>query len=147
VHAVTQYIIGERGSGRTTKLIKWLLEGKEQANYPGWSRVIVCASSHRMVMTTNVMVTDYIRKHVNFHSCDRMLPHTAAECPQVQERFVNNVRKAVWGMSDYFANESGTRQFEFAIDDMEYVWERGARILRRPTLITLEGKVNDSLGD
>jgi len=141
-----QVLVKGRAEGKTTALVKWLLEGREQEGYPAWSRVIVCAANNRMVQTTEHMLRKHIEEHINFHSCDRMLPHTKEECPQVQERFLINVRKAVWGLSDYYANEHGTREFEFAIDDMEYIWERGYRILRQPSVITVTGSLYDNLG-
>lgn len=39
-------LVAGRREGKTTKTIRWLLEGHAIDRYPGWSRVIVTATEH-----------------------------------------------------------------------------------------------------
>jgi len=144
-----QVIVRDRQEGKTTELIKWLLQGTEQDKYPYWSRVIVCAASHVETARVTNEVLRYIET-TNWNPCERMLPHVHPEGVPLKEvhlGVLTDVRKAVWDMSDYLANERGVRTFDFAIDNMEYVWERGYRILRQPAIITMTGKSYDGLRD
>lgn len=141
---MTQVIVRDRREGKTTELIKWLLQGKEQTTYPYWDRVIVSVSSAKMVATTTEMILTYI-KETNWNPCEQMLAHV--DCETQHQGILTDVRKAVWSMSDYYLNERGNRGFEFAVDDIDLAWERGYRFLRQPALITLTGKLYDAVRD
>lgn len=144
-----QVIVRDRQKGKTTELIKWLLQGKEQDTYPYWSRVIVCPFSNVEVTRVTNEVFRYIEAE-NWNPCEQMLPHMHPDGVPLKEvhlGVLTDVRKAVWSLADYLANEVGTRTFEFAIDNIEYIWERGYRILREPAIITMTGKLYDGLRD
>jgi len=135
-----QVIVRDRRQGKTTELIKWLLQGHMQEGYPQWSRVLVVAASNQAVAYTTHLVHQYISKGYSDSDLCAMSrrPHYSDACDVEHNYTVTQIRKAVWGMSDYLANEPG-RDFEFAVDEMQYVWERGYRILREPAIITLTG--------
>lgn len=40
-------MVAGRAGGKTYQLIDWFLQGEPRENAPGWSRVIICASSVR----------------------------------------------------------------------------------------------------
>lgn len=135
-----QVIVRDRGEGKSTELVKWLYEGKQQEGYPGWSRVIVC-TTRRSVMFFDGLVKQASVRY-NFHSCDRMLPHTKADCEFVQTRMMADIRKAVWSLRDFKFCVAGRRDFEFAVDDFDQILEEFFAG-RQPTLIAMTGELHN----
>ena len=131
-----QVIVRGRNEGKTTELIEWLLEGKQQEGYPGWSRAIVCTTP-TMIMVCDRMIKE--RAHAGSIRFDQMLK--GANTSQAElDRIVNDIRKSVWGLRDYRFNASGMRQFEFAIDDAEMLLSE-ILVGRQPSVITMTGEL------
>jgi hypothetical protein len=86
-------IQGDRGLGKTTALIEWLLEGHKILGYPGWSRVIICPNH---AQTTHA--TAKLREATKVWSEDS--PETW------------DMRKCVWDLSDLRSGLRGTRRDE-----------------------------------
>jgi hypothetical protein len=40
-------MVADRGAGKTTELVRWVLDGTMANSYPGWSRVLVVANLQR----------------------------------------------------------------------------------------------------
>ena len=94
-------IQGDRGLGKTTALIEWLLEGYAIPAYPGWSRVIVCLNHEQ---TTHV--TARLRR--------------ATEEWNEQEPTTWDVRKCVWDLSDMRSGLRGvSRVVEVGFDNFD----------------------------
>ena len=146
-------LVRDRRQGKTTELIKWLLQGREQDVYPYWSRVIV-ACTHKMMQTTTGMLLHYIERE-NWNPCEQMLPHMHRDehrhggMSDDHVGVLTDVRKAVWGPSDLDRNIQGTRPFEFAIDDADQMFTGffGFGLARQPAVITMTGEHVDSLCD
>lgn len=139
-----QVIVRDRREGKTTELVKWLLEGKEQSPYPQWSRVIV-APTHAMVTYTTRMVFQIIHDTNWMPRRDQLLDNRKGAI----EHAIVNVRKAVWGMRDLGFNMRGSRDFEYALDDAEQLLLNapGWVLIRPPAIITMTGKLYDDLGN
>jgi len=136
-----QVIVGERRTGRTTKLIDWLLQGREQNSYPYWSRVIVCPT-HQMVRHTTYAVLKRIEE-VKWNLCEQMLPHVHGDTDHHQA-VLTDVKKAVWGLNDLMSNIMGSRPFEYAVDDYDMMMNQVGRVasgVHRPALIVIEGSL------
>lgn len=137
-----QVIVRDRRQGKTTELIKWLLEGKEQDVYPHWNRVIV-ASHQSMVLHTMRMVWEYIQ-HENWSPCSSMLPHMFCD-KNGHGPMLSDIRKAVWSMRELYFNARGVRRdaFEYVIDDADHLLMTGSisALDKPPVIITLTGEL------
>jgi hypothetical protein len=141
-------IVKDRREGKTTELIKWLLGGKQQAGYPGWSRVIVCTNASSM-MNCHRMIRHYTQPDFKF-ACDRLLPHKPEDCADVHQRMLNDVRKAAWSLNDLQHNMRGAtkRNFEYVVDDVDELIRRAlGNIHFAPVGLTMTGVVVDNLRD
>lgn len=100
-----QWIVRDRCQGKTTSLLKWLLQGKATLDYPGWSRIIVCRD-HNAVLYTTRMLRDMTQ-----HFEGDALP---------TPRWVLDVRKCVWGVRDLATGlRGGSSEIEIALDDYD----------------------------
>jgi len=134
-------LVEDRREGKTTELIKWLLQGHRQEGYPQWSRVIVCVSGG-MCAYTSRMIDRYLTEEL---LCAKSEPHLGEVCKDVHNHTFAQIRKAVWSMSDFEHNVRG-REFEYAIDDLELFIERkfGGKM---PKVVTMTGESVDSICD
>jgi hypothetical protein len=138
MEASMHVIVRDRREGKTTELIKWLLEGKAQEGYPGWSRVIV-EPTKGMVVHADRMLKRHIADTGWVPRVDQMLDGRLTT-KDAEHRVLADVRKAIWGMSDFNFNAVGRRDFEFAVDDLDqFISERFN--YRMPTVITMTGEL------
>lgn len=143
-------LVRDRRAGKTTELIKWLLQGKEQDKYPYWSRVIV-VPTNRMVPITTRTVFDYTQRE-NWNPCSQMLPHMHREGISLHEQHfgvLTDVRESVWSLRDLDSNLRGGRDFEYGLDNAEEAMSGTflSSFLVLPTVITMTGEAVDSLCD
>lgn len=57
--------VGGRGTGRTTRMISWLIDGEQTSEYPGWSRVMAVPTIEtvkNVVRTAIIEIGDRIRE-------------------------------------------------------------------------------------
>lgn len=121
---ITTYISG-RQTGKTTKLIDWLLAGEFIPDYPGWSRVIVCVSHDEVIRLTRL-----VRERTTDLE-DKFNPRT-----------LTDLRKAIWSIDDLRTNQRGaSRKFKYAVDDAERLFEYFLR--SSPEVITMTGKIGE----
>lgn len=143
-------IVGERRTGRTTKLIDWLLQGREQSHYPYWSRVIVCPT-HNMVRYTTNSVLRRIGE-LKWDPCSAMLPHLHT-CPDQHQSVLADVKKAVWGLNDLMGRFRGMTHggmFEYAVDDYDQMMSQVGRVAQgpfSPAIVVIEGSLYDASGN
>src|SRR5689334_17704505 len=114
--------VGDRQTGKTTRLISWLLEGHAIESYPGWSRAIVCANRTQVLSTTQLVR----RATENWEEA-------------FDQRALTDLRKAVWSMDDLWSVMRGMKLegFEYAIDNLEMIL--GKHFPGTPAIITLTG--------
>lgn len=119
--------VAGRQTGKTTKMIAWLLEGHPINDYPGWSRAIVCAT-HEMV----VHVTHEVREATRIW--EGTFPHHS----------LADLRKAIWSVEDlqYLSRGIKLDDFEYAVDNAEIVLARALRVYQSPTIITMTGELD-----
>lgn len=122
-------IISSRRTGKTTKMIDWLLAGHTIESYPGWSRVIVCTSTDE-VIRLNHLVRD-ATKH---------LEGTFGAFP---DHVLGNICKAVWHTNDIKSGLRGSfrDQVEIGVDQADQLLEQllGTRIAK--ATFTHDGEV------
>lgn len=56
-------VVGDRGTGRSTRLVKWLLEGRQTQKYfsvSGWSRVILVTSQDEVRFVRNLIAREIV---------------------------------------------------------------------------------------
>jgi len=131
-------IVGDRRTGRTTKLIEWLLDGMETSGYPYWSRVIVEPNAST-VMSTFRMVQMHVEKN-NWNPCKKMLPHQPAD----HNRALVDVYKCVWSLGDLQNNFRSGLKFEYALDNLDGMLAQTGQLAcmpHRPSIIVVEGEL------
>lgn len=133
-------LVGSRQSGRTTKLVEWLLDGKEQQGYPQWSRVILCATNNQVIWLHR-FIQDEIKRLNWIVECEQCLPHLTNNCVKHHHHVMTQIRKAVWGFNDFQTNARGRRDFEYGIDDAEEFLFTGFVPHKLPSVIVLEGEI------
>jgi hypothetical protein len=136
-------LVRDRRQGKTTELIKWMLEGNQQLAYPAWSRVIVCVS-HRMVIYTTDMLRDYIKNNDWKPRDDQRLDRGY---DLSHDRLLTDVRKGVWSLDDLTTNFRGSRPFEYAIDDLDHLLIDALHLRFAPEVATMSGELVDDLCD
>jgi len=137
-----QVLVRDRREGKTTELIKWLLEGHMQDGYPQWSRVIVTPTS-KMVVHTSKMVASHLSGE---YLCQHSNPHLAEGCKFAHKHTAAQISKAVWGFKDFNFNAQGAREFEYALDDADFLYTGNSTTLyspngRRPSIVVLTGEL------
>lgn len=131
-------LVDDRQRGKTTKLVQWLLEGEPRANYPGWSRIIVCPDQGRVVF-----VTDMVKKFTQGEWNDlAQIPDDAAHSVRRRAVTLANIRKAVWSLDELRNNSFGGRMevFDYALDDAELMLGQYLRVHKAPEVITMTGQ-------
>jgi hypothetical protein len=121
-------IVGDRGEGKTSALVEWLLAGHSIPAYPGWSRAIVCA--HRKDILRLVQVVSE-------------LTHDWPD-----ELATYDVRKVIWGINDLIQVSRGSDwgNVEYAIDDVHIVLQQAMGISKPPELVALTATGVTQLG-
>lgn len=133
-----QVIVRDRQEGKTTDLIKWLLDGYQQDVYPQWNRVIVCV--------TNGMVQHTAKSIMRFtndaYLCSKSEPHLKDQCEKAHDRIASLLRKAVWNLGDLQFNARGTRAdaFEYVVDDFDLFIQRQFNF-KMPAIAAMTGKL------
>lgn len=116
-------ILGDRQTGKTTKLVEWLIQGHAIHSYPGWSRILVCAN-HAQVR----WATDAVKE-------------MTADWPKVRSTW--DLRKAVWGLGDL--NGAGirgvSREVEIAVDNLDMVV--AMYLSRMPVVVSMTGRPHE----
>jgi len=119
-------ISGDRGSGRTTKLVNWLLAGEAINVYPGWSRAILCPN-HEQVLHVYRMVRHATQDWFIEPPQDKSIAQLKGDA---LERAILDLSKCVWSFDDYRGVMRGRHHFtsgdsfEVAVDNFDYVLER-----------------------
>lgn len=54
----TQYIVGGRCTGKTTRLLEWVAAGEPRNGYPFWSRVLVVHSLQEVMRLRSIIRAD-----------------------------------------------------------------------------------------
>lgn len=113
--------VSGRRHGKTTAAIDWLLAGHRIYTYPGWSRILVCASESAL--------HDVVLR--------RGLPHPASKCVFTIEELHSAARGAI---------VPGT--VEYAVDDLDVLMMRLLPMeVGRPALITVTGQPLEAAGN
>lgn len=109
--------VSGRQSGKTTKMIQWLLDGHEIEEYPGWSRVIVCIS------------------HAEVVRISKLVRAATADWPETRRTW--DLRKAIWFPTDTKGRNPGV---EFGVDNAELFLSRLLGFT--PTKVTMTGELD-----
>lgn len=99
-------IAGDRQTGKSTELIKWLVDGHAIPEYPHWSRVIVVAT------TSEVEFLDREVKQFGRGPDDEWEPKPYMKCVWHLREFLNNS-----GAMKYVRDEN---RVEIAIDNLTH---------------------------
>lgn len=124
-----QVLVRDRQEGKTSALIAWLLKGTLKREYPGWSRVIVCADTREVVRLT-ALVRKESQSIVNNHEWKHSLS------------VLYDLRKCVWSVDDLRHNY-GYSDFDYAIDNLDLLIMYQLGLHARPDLVTMTGKLYD----
>jgi hypothetical protein len=114
-------IVGDRRSGKTTALVKWLVEGHEIPEYPGWSRVIVVATVNELKLLDSE-VKQFGRK-----PDEEWEPKPYMKCVLHMREFLDNR-----GAFRYVRGES---RVEAAFDNLDHAFEEVLGF--RPAVVTM----------
>jgi hypothetical protein len=149
-------VIGPRRSGRTSVALEWLLQGKPMKGYPGWSRVIVCATNNMVVHTTRELRIltqewDVFAEHNEPHlDCPHgaLCPGNAQSSPfRYDSRTLTDLRKAVWDLNDlrssrgtHWSHRADDGGLEYCFDDIDQLFYQPVGVGVRPAMITMEGE-------
>lgn len=148
-------IVRDRREGKTTELIKWLLEGKQIRLYPGWSRIIVCPLEKEVIRVTDEVRRETGAEGWGFEEDQILVPtHILGESiyRMQYDRALNDVRKAVWSLRDLRYNLIGVgpQEFEYALDDADYYFSTYTYregLSRPPAVIAMTGELYDHVRD
>ena len=118
---MTKFIVGDRQTGRTERLLKWMLQGYAIDEYPGWSRVVVCPTFRQVVW-----VQRRLRKHITD------VPANTQRCPDAVWA------KAVWVASTVSDRLRGSsHELEIGIDNFDALVSQLMGFA--PSVIVMEG--------
>ena len=134
-------IVRDRRQGKTTDLIKWMLEGHIQRAYPQWNRVIV--ATHRSAVVHTSRMIDRVIQETDWDACAASDIHLPEGCVIAHRHIIAQVRKAVWDARDLRFNLQGIRAegFEYAIDDFEGFSHGLTELYKPPTINTMTGEL------
>lgn len=142
-------IVRDRNQGKTTALIKWLLEGNLQRPYPQWNRVIVVPSTTMVAHTSNfILRTLNDMTGTEEFLCSKSSIHLKDECKREHMYTEAAIVKSVWRLSELTFNARGIRAegFEYAVDDIDELLQRTLGF-KPPAMIAMTGESVDHLGD
>lgn len=133
-------LLRDRAQGKTTLLVQWLLEGEPRSSYPGWSRVIVCAS-HQAVTSVTGTVKAATEEEWRTLSSAQDTDNLTVE-RRLRLRALADLRKAVWSLDDLRHNSAGIRMdaFDYAIDNLDILLPRLLQTYKPPERITMTAK-------
>lgn len=118
-----QVIVGERRTGRTSRLLRWLRDGHPIDSYPRWSRILVCAHADHVPTVHRLAFERY------------------GQGPWSKSVFsVADLRSAWRG-----AIRPGT--VEYAVDDADALMWSYLGVNQLPSLLTLCGRIFEGAGD
>jgi hypothetical protein len=126
-------MVKERGEGKTTALIDWLLRGNPIEGKPGWSRLVIVLRGEREAVRLRQRVHKYATEqgYIRPGAADRHDIHN-----RLQQAVVVLGRPGELRGFD-------SRRYEIAIDDAQFlINETLARsgILKEPAAITINGE-------
>lgn len=118
-----EVIARDRGDGKTTALVGWLLDGHRIDGWPGWSRLLVVADGQRV---------QAIHNGYAFPEQDHAL--RAAGCEGGLGKVVVTLAEAV-----SVSRRGLARDVEWALDDVETVLADVFGVFGLPAVLTVTG--------
>lgn len=115
----TKWLVDDRHSGKTTKLMQWLIEGKVIEEYPGWSRALVLLSTQQLL---------FVREA--YPGADQILRERG--CP-------GGLGKVLLSRGDIRGYLRGQPRVELAVDDAEELFAEMLGI--RPAVVSVNGEL------
>lgn len=124
-------IVSNRGEGKTTALIGWMLRGHPITGHPGWSRAIVCLDKNEVARVKREVLAVTAKPSFQASLSDQQL---------------KDLRKAVWTYAELPMNALGTSEdFEYAVDNLDIaMFANGSalsRVFKRPAFATITATV------
>lgn len=120
---MTQYLVGQRGTGRSTALVKWVMRGHPIKEYPGWSRILVAAAMPPL----------------NYISLFPELQH------EFRENFLPALGKVVMTPGEVAGLRGMGRDVEYAVDDFHVLTV--INFVKAPALVSVVGSPYDEAAD